>query len=57
MYISMIARMKELEGENRRYKEMYLEEKLKSEIVAKALAKSGDAFPPTRDGPTCRSGT
>ena len=35
----MMTRMKELEDENRRLKKMYLEEKLKSEIVAEALAK------------------
>ena len=37
--LSMIARMKELEDENRRLKKMYLEEKLKAEIVAEALEK------------------
>ncbi len=35
----MITRMKELEEENRRLKKMYLKEKLKAEIVAKALEK------------------
>jgi putative transposase len=39
MDTSMMTRMKELEDENRRLKKMYLEEKLKSEIVAEALAK------------------
>ena len=39
MDTSLMARMKELEDENRRLKKMYLEEKLKSEIVAEALAK------------------
>ncbi len=39
MDVSMIARMKELEDENRRLKKMYLDEKLKAEIVAEALAK------------------
>jgi putative transposase len=39
MDTSMMSRMKELEDENRRLKKMYLEEKLKSEIVAEALAK------------------
>ena len=37
--VSMIARMKELEEENRRLKNMYPEEKLKAEIVAEALEK------------------
>ena len=35
----MISRMKELEEENRHLKKMYLEEKLKVEIVAEALEK------------------
>lgn len=39
MDVSMMARMKELEDENRRLKKMYLDEKLKAEIVAEALAK------------------
>ena len=39
MDTSMMTRMKELEDENRRLKKMYLEEKLKSEIVSEALAK------------------
>ncbi len=34
-----MARMKELEEENRRLKKMYIEEKIKAEIVAEALAK------------------
>jgi putative transposase len=39
MDTSMIARMKELEAENARLKKMYVEEKLKAEIVTEALAK------------------
>jgi len=39
MDISMMSRMKELEEENRRLRRMYVEEKLKAEIVAEALAK------------------
>lgn len=39
MDTSMMARMKELEEENRRLKKLYIEEKLKAEIVAEALAK------------------
>ena len=35
----MMSRMKELEDENRRLKKMYLEEKLKAEIVAEAFEK------------------
>ena len=39
MDASMMARMKELEDENRRLKKMYAEERLKAEIVQEALAK------------------
>jgi len=39
MDISMMARMKELEAENAWLKKMYIEEKLKAEIVTEALAK------------------
>ena len=39
MDTSMMARMKELEAENARLKKMYVEEKLKAEIVTEALAK------------------
>lgn len=39
MDASMMARLKELEDENRRLKKMYAEERLKAEIVQEALAK------------------
>ena len=39
MDTSMMARMKEPEAENARLKKMYIEEKLKAEIVTEALAK------------------
>ncbi len=39
MDASLMARMKELEEENSRLKKMYIEEKIKAEIVAEALAK------------------
>jgi len=39
MDVSMMSRMKEIEDENRRLKKMYLEEKLKVEIVSEALEK------------------
>ena len=39
MDTSMMARMKELEEENRRLRKMYIEEKLKAEVVAEAMAK------------------
>jgi putative transposase len=35
----MMSRMRELEEENRRLKKMYLEEKLKAEIVGEVIAK------------------
>ena len=35
----MMARMKELEEENRRLRKMYVEEKLKAEIATEYLAK------------------
>jgi putative transposase len=38
--------MKELEEENRRLRKMYLDEKLKAEIVTEALEKSGEAVSP-----------
>ena len=39
MDTSMMARMKELEAENARLKKMYIEEKLKAEILNEALTK------------------
>ena len=39
MDASLMARMKGLEEENRRLRKMYVEEKLKAEVVAEALAK------------------
>lgn len=39
MDASLMARLKELEEENRRLKRMYAEERLKAEIVQEALAK------------------
>lgn len=35
----MMIHMKELEDENRRFKKMYAEERLKAEIIQKAMAK------------------
>jgi putative transposase len=40
MDVSLMARMKELEEENRRLKKMYVDEKLKAEVVAEALGKN-----------------
>jgi len=39
MDVSMMSRLKELEEENRRLKKMYLEEKLKADIVSEAPEK------------------
>ena len=39
MDASLMARMKELEDENRRLKKMYAEERLKAEIVQEAITK------------------
>jgi len=39
MDVSLMARMKELEAENSRLRKMYVEEKIKAEIVSEALAK------------------
>ena len=39
MDASLMARLKELEDENRRLKKMYAEERLKAEIVQEALLK------------------
>jgi putative transposase len=39
MDTSMMVRMKELEADNARLKKMYIDEKLKAEIVTEALAK------------------
>jgi putative transposase len=39
MDTSMMARRKELEAENARLKKMYIEEKLKAEILNEAITK------------------
>lgn len=39
MDASLMARMKELEAENRRLKKMYAEERLKADILQEAMAK------------------
>ena len=51
MDASLIARLKELEEENRRLKKMYAEERLKgTRIISEAMAKVGDAICPLGDG-------
>lgn len=47
---SLMARLRELEEENRRLKKMYAEERLKAEIIQEAMANSGEAIAATRDG-------
>ena len=47
MDASMMARLKELEDENRRLKKMYAEERIKSDLRQEALEKSGEAVSPT----------
>ncbi len=39
MDASLLARMKELEAENRQLKKMYAEERLKAEIIQEAMQK------------------
>ncbi len=39
----MMARLKELEDENRRLKKRYAEERLKADILKEAIEKSGEA--------------
>lgn len=43
MDASMMARLKELEDENRRLKKMYAEERLKADFLKEAIEKSGEA--------------
>lgn len=49
MDTSMMARMKEPEAENARLKKMYVQDKVKVEIVTEALAKNGEAVLKTWD--------
>ena len=39
MDVSLMAKLKELEAENARLRKIYVEEKIKAEIVAEVLAK------------------
>jgi hypothetical protein len=50
MDASMMARLKELEDENRRLKKMYAEERFKAEIIRRRWQKSGEAIAPKADG-------
>ena len=42
MDTSMMAKMKELEAENARLRKMYIEEKLKAEILNEAISQMWD---------------
>lgn len=56
MEVSMVARMKELEEENRRLKKMYAEAQLSTDLLKEALAKNGEAISAPGDGPNCGRG-
>ena len=43
----MMAGIKELEAENARLKKMYIEEKLKAEILNEAITKNGETISQT----------
>jgi putative transposase len=45
-----MARMPELEAENARLRNMYVEEMIKAQIVTEALAKKTEAIFSPRDG-------
>lgn len=45
-----MTRLRELEEENRRLKKMYAEERLKTETIQEAMAKTGKAISAARDG-------
>jgi len=49
MDASLMARLKELEDENRRLKKMYAEERLVSETGQEALGESGEPISTSRD--------
>ena len=50
MDTSMIARLKELEEENRQLKKMYAKERLKSELRKKAFEKKWSTLAAARHG-------
>jgi len=51
MEVPMVARMKDLEEENRRLKKMYAKAQLSTDLLKEALAKNGEAISAARDGP------
>ena len=50
MDASAMKRLKELEEENARLKRMYADEKLKADVLAEAIEKSGEAISTQGDG-------
>ena len=50
MDASLMARMKELDEENKRLKKMYAEKSMQNDLLKEALGKSGEAVSKTRDG-------
>jgi len=50
MDVSLVTRMKELKGENRRLKKLYIEAQVKADTVAGALAKNFEAISLIRGG-------
>ena len=50
MDVSLMARMKELEDENRRLKKLYVDAQMRALIVEEALAKNSAAISATGDG-------
>ena len=50
MDVSLIAKMKELEDENRRLKKMYVDAQMRALIVDEALAKKQAGLSTKRDG-------
>jgi len=50
MDVSLMAKMKELEDENRRLKKLYVDAQMRALIVEEALAKNSSAISATGDG-------
>ena len=57
MDVSLMAKMKELEDENRRLKKMYVDAQMRAPIVEEALAKNSPAISAARDGHASGSAT
>ncbi len=50
MDASLMARMKELDEENKRLKKVYAEKSMQNDLLQEALGKSGEAVSTQRDG-------